>query len=461
MRLRASIFALTFGLGAFGVEAEPTATLTLTEARQIAQAALLNGDAALTRQLALGLIHANPDDAHALLMLSAAEGALENPAAARRAASKAYRASESKQQRLQAAKLASQFALAEERPTLSQVWLRRAATQSETPEEDKTLARAYGRVRATNPLAVNLAFSVRPSNNVNNGADSAVQAIDGVPVVGFLSRDAQALSGTILGADLQLRYRLRADNRSRTSLGGRLYVQRVLLSDEAENLENSDFDASYGEVSLEHAFAVGETPGNSAKLRLTRGTYWSQDDTDYHLLRFDADRTWRINEKTFFTLGGSVAQYTRPGAETQDSDTYLVRARVSHTLDGGDVIGASLSYQEATSDSVNRRSETVSARLSYAFAKSWGPAQARASLSLSHADYPEYTSLLNTMGQIGVIPGGRQDTSAYADLSLFFADYDYAGFAPTVTFRAGRKSSNVSRFDTREFSVNFGFQSKF
>ncbi|MEO9820676.1 MAG: surface lipoprotein assembly modifier [Paracoccaceae bacterium] len=455
MRFKNLIFSTVFSLGALSVGAEPTATLTLTEARQIAQSALLSGNPRLTQQLANGLLAANPEDAHALLLLSAAEAELKNPTAARNAAAKAYRSGDSKTQKLQAAQMAAQFALIEERPTLSQIWLRRASMQTQTDEQSEIISRAYGRVRSVNPWSVNLAFSVRPSDNVNNGADKAIQVIEGERLIGFLSRDAQALSGTIISGDVQTSYRLHATKRSRTTLGGRLYVQRVLLSDDAERLENDDFDATYGEISLGHMFALGDRAGDQARFRLTRGTYWSADDTNYHLLRLDADRVWAVTPNTSFTLGASVAQYTRPGDDLQDSESYSLRGRVSHGLENGDRVGFGLTYQQSNSDAVNRRSDQISARLTYGFAKAWGPAKARASLQIADAKYPDYV-----LGFI-TVPGGRSDTSAYADLSLFFEDYDYAGFAPTVTFRAGKSSSNVGRFDTREFSVNFGFQSKF
>jgi len=83
-----------------------------------------------------------------------------------------------------------------------------------------------------------------------------------------------------------------------------------------------------------------------------------------------------------------------------------------------------------------------------------GPARVSAGVVLGYSDYPDYVALF-------AVPGGRQDKSVYANVSLFFPDVDYAGFAPTVQISTGRKFSNVSRFDTRELSVAMGIQSKF
>lgn len=475
MRRRASLFLATLGLGALSVGAEPRdvpaqvapvpaagevrTQITLDQARQIAQTALNNGNPALTRQLAQGLLQANARDAHAFLLLSASEIGLQNPKAARKAAARAFRLSQAKPQKLQAAQMAAGQAMAEDRPTLSQIWLRRAATQASTPEESKSLARAYARVRAANPFSVDLAFSVRPSDNVNNGADSAIQLIDGVPVVGYLSRDAQAISGTILGADARLSYRLRANERSATTLSGRVYVQRVLLSDDAVTVTNSDFDATYGEVSLNHVFALDPEGKQALRLAATGGNYWSDDDTNYRLARFDADYIWRPADNLRLSLGVSYTKYDRPDTVVNDSNSFILRGSLSNTRPNGDRLSANLNFQDADSDARNRRSDQLTARLSYAFAKNWGPAQATASLTAGYAEYPDY--IIGGGFFFILPPGGRRDRSISADLSLFFEDYDYAGFAPSVTFSAGRTSSNVSRFDTREFSVGFGVQSKF
>ena len=59
------------------------------------------------------------------------------------------------------------------------------------------------------------------------------------------------------------------------------------------------------------------------------------------------------------------------------------------------------------------------------------------------------------------VEGGRQDQSIYGDISLFFADYDVAGFAPTLQVRTGQRSSNVNRFEISETTITLGIQSKF
>ncbi len=457
MRLRYLIIATCLSLASFSGEADAV-PVTLDQARQIAQAALEQGEPRITLEIVSSLLQANPKDSHALLLASAANRALGEAKFGRRAASLAYRHSNNRAQKLQAAQLAAEAALAEERPTLTQIWLRRASLHTETEAEAEVIARAYRRMRAINPWSFNIDLSIRPSSNVNNGSESDLQIIDGIPVVGQLSGGAQALSGLIGTLTFGTEFRLRANETSRTSLGARTQIQRVSLSSEAERIapevSSRDFAQTYADLSLRHTFSVGTRPGEFASVGATLGGLWSPDDLEYSLLRLEAERVWRPKEGYRLSLSGSVTGYNRDG-NFNDSASFGLRGGYTRKLDNGDGLGFTLAYDKSDSDAPNRRSESVNARVRYSFARAWGPAQASASLSVSHADYQDYR-----VGFIEV-PGGRQDTGAYADLSLFFADYDYAGFAPRVTIRAGRKSSNVSRFETRELSVGLSIQSKF
>lgn len=458
MRLRSFLYTMALSLavtcsGAFA------ATLTLKESRQVAQAALLQGQPEVTLQIAQALIRVNPRDSHALLLISAANRSMGNPVPGRKAAAIAYRISDHPPQRYQAAQLAAEHALFENRPTLSQIWLRRASLHAKSEEDVTRIANAYSRVRNINPWSFRADLSIRPSSNINNGADSAYQIIDGVPVVGELSGDAQALSGIVGTTRLSIGYRLKQSDRYWTSLGFRSEVRRVSLSSEAKrqapDTSSREFAYTYAELSLSHAFSVGQQKGSYVRLAATAAGLWDMEGLSYNLTRVDAERGWQLEGGQRLSFGGAITHYDRDG-ETADSLSLSLRASYRQKLENGDSLGVTLALENTDSDDGNRVSNSVNLRLSYGFAKKLGPAKASASLSLTHADYPDYS-----LGPFIDVPGGRQDTGAYADLSLFFDDYDYAGFAPKVTFRAGKTTSNVSRFETRQFSVLVGIQSKF
>lgn len=433
-------------------------TLTLDESRRLAQAALLQGKPQVALDIAQALVQANPKDSHALLLIAAANRYLKNPGPGRKAAALAYRFADNSAQKHQAAQLAAGHALAEDRPTLTQIWLRRAAVHVQSPEDEKRLAEAYARVRAINPWSFHAGLSLRPSSNINNGADSAYQIIDGHPVVGTLSPDAQALSGVVGTLDLTAGYRLQANERSRTRLQFRSQIRRVALSSSARRsaptVSSRDYGYTYLDASVDHVFAIGDRPGDHARLAFTIGGNWDRQGHVYSLARLDAERVWKPSEDRRFSLAAALTGYDRDG-DLDDSISFSLRGGLSQRLENGDKLGVTLAFSQSDSDARNRRSQSANMRISYSFAKDWGPAKATAGLTLSHADFPDYTVGLFT------VPGGRQDNGAFADLSLFFPDLDYAGFAPKVTLRAGRKSSNVSRFDTRDLSLSVGIQSKF
>lgn len=456
MRICRFLIPTFASLVTFGAGAASALTLTLDESRALAQQALLQNQPQVTLQIASALTQINPKDAHAHLMVAAAQAELDQPTPARKAAALAYRRSENPNQRLQAARIAAEQALAEDKPSLTQIWLRRAALHTKTEMQTTALARAYARVRAMNPWSLHAGLSIRPSNNVNNGSNSAFNVIEGISSVGVIDPASQALSGTIGTFDLSVGYRLRGDARSRTTLRAHLQQREVHLSSEAKrlapNASGSDFGWTYASLGLDHAFAIGTRKGDHAKLALTYGLLYQDGDKEYNFARLSAERVWQATEADRFRLGGTVSKFDR-NPDIFDSITYSLTGGYDRRLANGDTLGTSLTLRTSDSDNANSRADAASLRLNYAFAKKWGPAQASASLTYTHSDYPDFT-VINATPE-------RQDDSLNASLSLFFSDYDYAGFAPKVTIRAGRRSSNISLYETRELSVLVGIQSKF
>ena len=433
-------------------------TLTLEQGRKLALHALSNGDAQLALNVSRGLWEADPKNPQTYSIIASAYAHLGEHTAARRAAAKAYRYSDNKTLRLSAAQLAARAALAEERPTLTQVWLRRAVLNSNSHADEKRIASDYARVRALNPWSFRLNGSLKPSSNVNNGADSALQIIDGDPLVGSLSGNAQALSGWITDVDASVGYRLRSTETSRTSLGARVFVHRVMLSDgakiQAPSTENYDFSSTYVETSLKQTRIVGARK-NRLNYGLAVGTSIYAQNTSYHFARGSLGYRWKLAAQTHFSLNGSLERRHVPGKSIKDSSIYALSGALHHRLAGGNTLSFSLSLRDVKSDHIRTPYSSASLRASYAFAKQIGPAKISTGLTFGYSDYDIY---LTGNRQA---PGGRQDRSAYGDVTMVFPEHDYAGFAPTLRVRTGRKFSNVSRFDTREFSVSLGIQSKF
>ncbi|WP_299729955.1 surface lipoprotein assembly modifier [uncultured Tateyamaria sp.] len=436
---------------------DDSATFSLDEARLVARQALHNGQFELARQIAMGLLQADAKDPFAYGVLAAAHSRLDDPRLARAAARLSYRYSETDVQKFGAARTAASVAAQQERPTASQAWLRIAATHADTPQQDTLVAREYARARAANPLRFNINLSVAPSDNVNNGTDNVLEVINGVPTLGQFQGSSRALSGTVGVLDVQLRYRLRADQSSRTTANARLYTRRVDLSSEARtiapNVTNSDFASTYAELGVNHQFALGAA-GNAMTLGAAFGASWSGGNRSYDFAKVLVQRDVRLSPNNRLSLSGVVEQRLSAVSSLRDANVLTLGANLGHKLAGGDRLSIGVTVQDVSGDNINADFQTASLRARYTFAKQVGPVQVTTGLTYGYTDYDSYVL-------VRPVDGGRQDTSLYGDVSLFFADYDFAGFAPTVQVRTGRRSSNVNRFEISETTISLGIQSKF
>lgn len=433
------------------------ATLSLDQARVLARHALKAGDFELAREIGMVLVAADETDAYAYGILAAAHSRMNDPNLARAAARLSYRHSNTSAEKFSAARTAASVATVQNRPTRSQAWLRIAATHTDTPKQDKLLAREYARARAANPLSFKINLSVAPSDNVNNGTDNVLEVINGIPTQGVFRGGTRALSGTAATFDARLRYRLKATQTSQTTATARLYTRRVDLSSSAEasapTVSNGDFASTYAEGGIEHRFALG-AQGNSLTLGGALGASWAGGDRSYDFVRTTAQRGLRLSKKTHLTLNGGAERRFSVQTATRDADVLTLGASMAHTLDRGDRIRVGLTLQDVSGDYINADYQTASLRASYTFGKQVGPARITTGLTLGYTDYDDYTL-------VRPVEGGREDQSLYGDVSLFFPDLDFAGFAPTVNLRSGRRTSNVNRFEISETTISIGIQSKF
>lgn len=455
--LLAALLTLWASAGAPEPQAEHTRTLNMAEARILARQALHAGRFDLARDVAMILVRADPEDAYAYGVLAAAHSRLNDRKLARAAARLSYKYSDTSEEKFGAARTAAIIAFQQERPTISQAWLRLAATHADTPKKDKVLARDYARVRAANPLRFNISLSIAPSDNVNNGTDNVLEVINGVPTLGVINRSSRALAGTVGTLDVQLHYRLGQNQSSRTTATGRLYERRVNLTNsaqaEAPDVSNSDLAQTYVETGVEHLFALG-APGNSLSVGGALGASWSGGKRSYEFAKLSLRRGVKLSKSSRLTLSGDAERRFSSVGTQRDIDVLTLGATVSHKLKAGGKVSLGLTLQDVVGDYVNSDYQTASLRANYTFGKQLGPMRISTGLTLGYSDFDDYRLLYT-------VEGGRQDESIYGDVSLFFADYDFAGFAPTIRFRTGRRTSNVNRFEIDETTITLGIQSKF
>jgi hypothetical protein len=271
-----------------------TLSLSLDEGRVAARQAALSGQFQLARDFALALTDANPDDRAALVVLAAVQPQLGAPRDGRLAGARAYRLSDTDDTRYEAARLTALAAANEDRYTLSQLWLRRASVNAPDEEAFEQTQSDYRAIRNLNPWSINLGLSLTPSNNVNGGSETAFNVIDGLPFVGVLSGDAQALSGVAAAADLRLIYAISRQPDSRTSITARAYARAIWLSDDARLIAPTSTNSDFGSQTIEFGFEPSAKSGGQ------------------HIVRRSADRfvlVWRGSWRQLQPRLASIRQH--------------------------------------------------------------------------------------------------------------------------------------------------------
>ena len=444
--------------------AAETVDLTLDQARLAAQQATINGDITLARALADGLLQADPNDRSALVVLAAVLPQLGEATQGRQAGARAFRLSQSNTARYEAARLTALAAANEERFTLAQIWLRRAAANAPDETALAITQRDFRGIRSINPLSIDLGFSLKPSSNVNGGASGRCLEIDtfadasGNPIcAGVLSGDAQALSGYIGTANARLAYTLNSNATSRTRATFQAAARQIWLSQEARQTvptaRNSDFSSQTAELGLQHEVAL-----ESGRLvgELIYGTSWFGGEKTAEYYRVIGRYQTPLNDSTLLTLLAQSDSIYLPQTLTQRTNqARTLGATLDFRRQNQDRLSMGLRHESQTSESVNEGYDRTTFQLGYAWANQDGPINFATQLGVSVSTYPDYTL------PFVPIPDGRKDTRVFASVTAAFNDLDYAGFTPTVTIGFQDTNSNVSRFERDEVSIGFNFRSSF
>lgn len=475
-RSKATLFALlvtALSWSAFSpAGAEPPAlppqaevTVTLNQARNLGVAALEQGNPALALQIGYGLLKADPEDGFAHFLIASAFRQQSRSTEAHQAAAKAYRYARDTSEKFHAAQMAARISVEDQRYTKAQIWLRRSLLHVPDPDYIPQIEADYRRVRALDPLQFRLNFSLSPSSNVNNGSDSPYSLIDGVPIVGIFDGLSQALSGITGSVDLALSYRLSRTELRETRALARFFTSRVWLDDSSLALANSfpgadvsnvDFFFSSVEAGLRHAFRPGGTQSNgTVSGDLIFGQTWYGGSGYQNFGRLSLSRSVQLDQATSLSLGSEIERRTFITSTNAPINSKTVRSTLGHRLNNGDLISLSLSWRDSQSDRRNAVSTHTAAYLQYAMADVVGPARLSFAFGAARADYPDYV-----VGFI-LVPGGRQDETVFGSVEMLFEAFDYAGFIPSMTIRAQKTRSNVSRFDASELAVSFGIRSRF
>ena len=468
-RVRPQIaLGLAFMLGLMLPDAALSAeTLTPDQLRQAGVTALAAGNLPLTDEIARTLIAAQPQDPLAHYLRGMVHFRLGDAPAAVREGRLAFRHGGSDLQRHQAARLTAGALLQDGHPAWARFWLRRAVETAPTRAARQDSLAALRALQEAAQWRASARFSLTPSSNVNAGADSRYNTVDGMPVIGLLSGSAQALSGTVATLNAEVNRRLLTRAGGQLWLDARVYLKAVALSAGARRQATqpptggtplpappSDaFDSSNAEIALRWQ---APRPRGSRSVQLTGGQSWEAGNRVFHYGELALNQSHMLGPRDLLSFGASGEYRWSERRADQDQRLFGVQAQWRHALPQGDVLAASMALRHTEAEASNLRTRAASVQLTWQPARSFGPLSGALSLGGSLTDYPDYIELA-----LGAVPGGRQDRTLWADLDLWNAGLAYAGFQPRIKLRALSVDSNVSRFSHSEFSVNLGLRSAF
>jgi len=403
------------------------------------------------------------EDLAALLVLAQAAFQTGDFATARHYAARAHRVAEPEQTRYSAARLAALAAAQDGRFNAGLIWLRRALVVAPTPEDENQTEFDANRLRRLARWETGVTLSFSPSNNVNGGATTAINEVDGLPGIGRLSADAQALAGWEGELGVALGYKLAETRVAQTTASLRVNMSGVVFSPEAiaalaadeSDLVAADLSTAMVEFRVTQERAL---PNGAISFSAAVGTVWVAGARDYDFVSLRFARDLRFNDRDTWQIAGAVERHLEVSNGEIEDDRYSLQSSWSRLRANGDQISAAFSYDTIRSENVNEAQDSITLQGRYGWSEPLGPAYVSLSLGAQVSKYDQFYAI--TLSSVPV-PGGRQDLRAFADLTLYFPDWSYAGFAPEVTLSASTTDSNVSRFTRENLSISFGYRSTF
>lgn len=366
-------------------------------------------------------------------------------------AAKAYSKAKINGIKYEAAMIAAQSAIADERLTAAQLWLRRADQFAPNPRAKAIVAKAYRGVAVQNPFSFQFQFAAGPSDNVNNGTDNTIIIIGGLPFE--VGSGEGPLDGFEAEVGLTFGYRLAQSRTQKTSVLAQLFQRRVWLSDEsraeAPDVDAADYENTSLVVGLQHDTILWPEIGPSG-LGVFAGQGWYARETLSNWVELQVKQDFRLKN------GGAIRVNLSGRSENRLDDA----ARSSTSVRGGATwrsaskkgLARSLGFSlgETWSESALVDKTTIGLNASHSLG-TIGPLNARIEASLSSTDFRKWS----------VTSDGRIDDSANLTLSATIPDLQFFGFIPRFNIGLRHTDSNVDIYDREEFSFGLTGQSRF
>jgi len=425
---------------------------TQKQVHTLVEQALTMKDAKLTVELADSLLSQDASDFQALLLLSLARTKLGQHKAAATAASRAYRAGQTSDEKLQAARIAGGARFNAGQYTRAEWWLRRAANHAKTVDTSTIVQQEFQAIRQQNPLSVRLGLSVAPSNNINGGSEEEFFYLDNFKFI--FSPNNRALSGVEYSGDIELSYRISKSQNQTTSIGAYLYGRTYSLSSESQatvpDISGSDYALTLAEVSLNHRRILIDGLGPTGASMHT-GQIWYGGNPLWRYNRLALSQGFLINQRSSAMIRTFVEKQDALDNIQPDTTVYDIQGIYARRLANQDIVQLSLgcrfndaveetyTYTDCrTSINYNLDKPVFDTRLSFAF-------------GVGHKNYDEFSLSLD----------GRKDNYVKVGATAVFEKISYFGFSPSFSITASRTVSNVTRFSNLELQGKFSIQSNF
>lgn len=458
----AALGALALGLAVGAPAGAQTLRLQPDEALLTAQAAFAAGQYEVANRIAHALAGIGVQDPRVQLILSATEARLGRPeqgiAAGREGWQVARAMDASPALRYEIARNTAKAAFDAGRPLLAQYWLRRSLDVAPDAASAEQSGRDLAFVRDTNPWRLTFAMEAGPSDNLNGGAEDPVFRI-GDFVIGTLGDGAEALSGFRVNVRVAAHRVFPATDTAQTVLTLAAETVRNWIDEasqeEAGDVTSRDLDRSRLAVNLRRDLLVGPE-GKSLSFEVGLAQSWAGGDIYGRDLQFGAQYSLIEAENGGLWLSFEAERGWEGADDLRVDVTGLTLLGQTAIMDGEGVLTMGLTLTGARSTDVN--STFNAALLSLNVEPGWtiGPAELSFDANLGARDYSEY----QLFSQV-YVSGGRQDRSWGAGVDLTFEDWGVMGFAPVLSLRHGRTTSNVSRYDTSTTGISIGVASVF
>lgn len=427
--------------------------LSKEEARVFAQTLVNQSEPRAAREVALGLLRADPDDVSALFSLAAAERLLGRSTAARFAGKRAFRKTANPSEKFAAAILIPESYLRHGQHTRAQIWLRRSEPFARGPAQQAALARNYAQVARANPLTFELEFRAGPNSNINNAPKSDSLIFNGIEIAA--SGASLALSGTEISYGLKLRHKRPLNDGSALSFGTRLNAINYRLSDSAKaqapDAHPSDF--AFYEVGIDASYDAKPTANAADTVRFEVGANWYGGGRLTNFAKVEAERRFRWGNAATGAIGFGITRNERLDADERSSTVASATLKRTQTLS----VGSRLSWSANTSNTASRSAliehASVSANITYAPAEPILGATAEFGVSFGQRKYAQVVSIFG--------PDSRKDRQAGIRAQFLVEKINVYGFAPLVTLSASSTESNINRYDIRQTGVSLGIASVF